>query len=90
MYFQQTCFHSSIGVHVEKLVFRLEDWMRWEFDVPPLPEQKRIVAVLDAWDQAIDQAERLISANKLAYRSKLKCICGTLRGTPTLRLDQNC
>jgi type I restriction enzyme S subunit len=63
-YFQQTCFHSSIGVHVEKLVFRLEDWMRWEFDIPPLPEQRRIVMVLDAWDRAIDQAERLIAAKR--------------------------
>lgn len=62
IYFQQTCFHSSIGVHVEKLVFRLEDWMAWEFDIPPVPEQQRIVAVLDAWNQAIDQIERLIAA----------------------------
>ena len=64
IYFQQTCFHSSIGVHVEKLVFRLEDWMGWEFDIPPLQEQKRIVAVLNAWDQTIDQTERLISAKR--------------------------
>lgn len=64
VYFQQTCFHSSIGVHVEKLVFRLEDWMRWEFDVPPLTEQKRIVAVLSAWDQAIAQIEYLIALQR--------------------------
>lgn len=64
IYFQQTCFHSSIGVHVEKLVFRLEDWMGWEFDIPPLHEQKRIGAVLNAWDQTIDQTERLISAKR--------------------------
>jgi len=70
-YFQQTCFHSSVGVHVEKLVFRLENWLDWEFDVPPLPEQLRIVAVLDAWDRAVDQADRLIAANKRAYRSEL-------------------
>ena len=53
IYFQQTCFHSSIGVHVEKLVFRVKDWMRWEFDIPPLQEQKRIVAVLGAWEPAV-------------------------------------
>jgi type I restriction enzyme S subunit len=64
VYFQQTCFHSSVGVHVEKLVFRLENWLDWEFDIPPLPEQRRIVAVLDAWDQAIDQTERLIAAQR--------------------------
>jgi len=64
VYFQETCFHSSVGVHVEKLVFRLEDWLDWEFDIPPLPEQRRIVAVLDAWDRAIDRTERLIAAHK--------------------------
>jgi len=64
IYFQQTCFHSSIGVHVEKLVFRLQDWMGWEFDIPPLQEQKSIVAVLNAWDQTIDQTERLIFAKR--------------------------
>ena len=63
-YFQQTCFHSSVGVHVEKLVFRLEDWTRWEFDVPPLNQQRRIVAVLDTWDRAIDRTERLIAAKR--------------------------
>lgn len=68
IYFQQTCFHSSIGIHVEKLVFRLEDWMRWEFDIPSLQEQKRIVAVLDAWDQAIGQTENVIAAKWHRYR----------------------
>ena len=26
-YFQQTCFHSSIGVHVEKMIFKTERWL---------------------------------------------------------------
>ncbi|MGH6860834.1 MAG: hypothetical protein ACRECY_11285 [Phyllobacterium sp.] len=74
VYFQQTCFHSSIGVHVEKLVFRLEDWMGWEFDIPPLHEQRRIVALLRAWDQTINLTERLIAAKrrrKIALFQKL-------------------
>ncbi|CAD5272967.1 conserved hypothetical protein [Bosea sp. 62] len=68
VYFQQTCFHSSIGVHVEKLVFRLEDWMGWEFDVPPLDEQRRIVAVLETWDRAIAETEQLIDAKRRRWR----------------------
>jgi type I restriction enzyme S subunit len=63
-YFQQTCFHSSIGVHVEKLVFRLEDWLAWEFDIPPLDQQRRIVTVLAAWDRAIDGTQSLVAAKK--------------------------
>ncbi|TNB49690.1 hypothetical protein FF124_01645 [Martelella lutilitoris] len=60
IYFQQTCFHSSIGVHVEKLVFNLEHWMTWQFHLPPLPGQRRIAAILDEWDKAIAIAEKLV------------------------------
>lgn len=87
VYFQQTCFHSSIGVHVEKLVFRLENWMRWEFDIPPLEQQRRIVAVLDAWDRAIDQTERLISAMKHTYHNKLNKLTVSTNA-PMRRLDE--
>jgi type I restriction enzyme S subunit len=38
-----------------------------EIALPPLPEQRRIVAVLEAWDQAIDQTERLIAAKLRRY-----------------------
>lgn len=37
--------------------------------IPPQREQKRIVAVLDAWDQGIDQIERLISAKQQRFSS---------------------
>lgn len=74
IYFQQTCFHSSIGVHVEKLVFRLVEWLGWRFDIPALPEQQRIVAVLECWDQAIENLERLHQAHlkrRAAFRTTL-------------------
>ena len=87
VYFQQTCFHSSIGVHVEKLVFRLENWMAWEFDIPPLSEQRRIVAVLGTWDEAIDQTERLIVAKRNAYSNKLNAFFAEAN-TPMMRLDE--
>jgi type I restriction enzyme, S subunit len=32
--------------------------------IPPLPEQRRIAAVLDAWDTAIATAERLVAAKR--------------------------
>lgn len=32
--------------------------------LPPLEQQRRIVAVLNAWDRAIDQTERLIAAKR--------------------------
>ncbi len=59
VYFQQTCFHSSIGVHVEKLVFNLNHWLERPFLIPPVSEQKGIATILDVWDVAIDLAERI-------------------------------
>ena len=86
VYFQQTCFHSSIGVHVEKLVFRLEDWMRWEFDLPPMPEQRRIVSVLDAWGRAIDQTERLIVAKRQQKTALIQKLFSDLPKRPLLEV----
>ena len=47
-YFQQTCFHSSIGVHVEKMIFKTERWLKWPFNIPPIPVQHKIIEVLNA------------------------------------------
>ncbi|KXO77925.1 restriction endonuclease subunit S [Brucella anthropi] len=74
IYFQQTCFHSSIGVHVEKLVFNLEHWMTWHFHLPPLPEQQRIAAILDEWDNAIATLEKLVQSQQRRKGGLIKSI----------------
>ncbi len=61
LYFQQTCFHSSIGVHIEKMIFKLDSWFKWPFNIPPLSEQKRIVKILSTWDEAISVTEKLLT-----------------------------
>lgn len=61
IYFQQTCFHSSIGVHVEKMIFKLEEWLKWDFNLPPAREQRRIVEILSTWDGAIGTIGALIA-----------------------------
>lgn len=60
LYFQQTCFHSSIGVHVEKMIFSVDQWFRWLFDLPTLLEQERIARALSCWDSAVACANQLI------------------------------
>ena len=33
IYFQQVCFHSSIGVHVEKMLFKVSRWYQWKVNL---------------------------------------------------------
>jgi len=63
-YFQLTCFHSSIGVDVEKMVFKLEWWLKHELNVPPLGEQEKTAEILSIWDTALDQIRALVTAAK--------------------------
>ena len=59
-YFQRTCFHSSHGVDVEKMIFKIDEWLAREIDLPPLPEQRKIAAILSAVDGAIESTLRVV------------------------------
>ena len=59
-YFQRTCFHSSVGVDVEKMIFKLDDWMRFPVQLPPLSEQRKIAVILSSVDDSIDAAQAVI------------------------------
>lgn len=77
IYFQQTCFHSSIGVHVEKLVFNLDDWLNWPIPIPTRDGQRQIAAILDTWDEAANIAASL-------GLEKLRLHRGLVQGLSTL------
>jgi len=62
VHFQQTCFHSSIGVDVEKMVFKLNWWLKHKFHLPQPSEQKEIADVLFTWDEAIQETRNLMRA----------------------------
>ncbi|EFH9416098.1 TPA: restriction endonuclease subunit S [Escherichia coli] len=85
LYFQQTCFHSSIGVHIEKMIFKLDSWFKWPFNIPPLSEQKRIVKILSTWDKAISVTEKLLTNSQQQKKALMQQL---LTGKKRL-LDEN-
>jgi type I restriction enzyme S subunit len=73
-YFQQTCFHSSIGVHVEKMIFKTDHWLNWPFNIPPLAQQQHIVQVLDTAGRevaSIAEQVKVIKREKAALMAQL-------------------
>ncbi len=54
----------SHGLTEDRLRLYFDEFAEIPASPPPLEKQQRIVAVLDAWDQSIDQTERLIAAKR--------------------------
>jgi len=82
IFFQQTCFHSSIGVHVEKMIFKLDRWLKFEFDLPPLPEQQKIADILSTWDRAIETTEALLATARTQKRALMQALLTGKRRFP--------
>ena len=73
-YIQRTFFQSSVGVTVEKLIFRIENWLDYEICLPSLAEQRRIVALLGAMDREIvllDRMQKAIEEQKKGLMQKM-------------------
>lgn len=54
LYFQQTCFHASVGVAIEKMIFQLDRWLSFPFVMPPVAEQHAIAEILSALDLELE------------------------------------
>ena len=85
-HFQKTCFHASVGVVIEKMIFNLDAWLKHRFYLPPLEEQKRIVRILAAVDQAIARTEDLIAVNR---KFKGELAQQLLSGVSRVKVGQN-
>ncbi|WP_326929094.1 restriction endonuclease subunit S [Citrobacter sp. RHBSTW-00089] len=75
----------SIGVHIEKMIFKLDSWFKWPFNIPPLSEQKRIVKILSTWDNAISVTENLLANSQQQKKALMQQL---LTGKKRL-LDEN-
>ena len=51
---------SSHGVHIEKMTFDLQDWLKQKISLPSLKEQKKIVSILNSVDEIIEITQKQI------------------------------
>jgi type I restriction enzyme S subunit len=59
----------SHGLTEDRLRLYFDDFAEIPIAPPPLDQQRRIVAILDTWDCAIDQTERVIAAKRQRLRA---------------------
>lgn len=60
----------SYGLTDDRLRLYFNDFKRIPWDLPPLPEQKKIAEILSTWDKAIETTEKLL-ANAEAQKRAL-------------------
>lgn len=51
----------SDGVHIEKLLFKTQDWMKRQLAMPPIEEQQKIAAILTTQDKVIELKEKRLA-----------------------------
>ena len=51
----------SDGVHIEKLLFKTQDWMRRQLAMPPIEEQQKNAAILTTQDKVIELKEKRLA-----------------------------
>lgn len=64
----------SHGLTEDRLRLYFDEFAEIPASPPSLEQQRRIVAVLDAWDRAIDQTERLIAAKHRLHHSHVTAL----------------
>ena len=79
-YFQKTCFQSSMGVDVEKMVFKLDRWLGYRLPLPPAAEQRRIADIVATADDCVTAAEAVVAQLQQLKRGAVQQLLS--RGMP--------
>ena len=63
-YYKRLFYLMSDGVHIEKLLFKTNAWMKRNLSLPPLPEQQKIATILSTQDKVIELKEKLLAQKR--------------------------
>ncbi|GAB3842947.1 restriction endonuclease subunit S [Hymenobacter jeollabukensis] len=78
--FYRLCYVSSYGVHIEKMTFDFNDFLRHSIFIPSLPEQQAIAAVLNTAAEEIRLREDELKALREQKRGLMQqLLTGQLR-----------
>lgn len=63
-FMRRAFFINSDGVHIEKLLFKTQSWLKTKVQLPCLEEQQKVVQFLQAIDKKIDSVAEQIEQTK--------------------------
>lgn len=63
-HYKRLFYLMSDGVHIEKLLFKTQDWMKRTLAMPLLKEQRKIAEILTTQDKAIELKEKLLAKKR--------------------------
>lgn len=63
-YMRRSYFINSDGVHIEKLLFKTQSWLKTKVDLPCLKEQQKIAQFLQSIDKKVDLVAQQVEETK--------------------------